>query len=159
MKIFKIKVVAVTLVFFSTSVFALQSFATSTKVEKVDGRFITKVVKPKKINLRTTCANAKYTLKAQSFKNKPPVFFVKVRFGTDKNITTVVLAEEISSKLKGSHFIENASYGCLNDMGGLGIHIPSMTEEHSDLFLQISGEGRIFKNFNQTGYSITNSGK
>lgn len=159
MKIYKSKVTVIITVFFSTSVLALQSFATSTKVQKVDGKFVTKVTNPKKVNLHTVCANAKYTLKAQSFKNKPPVFFGKVKFGTDKNITTVYLDEEISSKLKSSHFIENANYGCLNDMGGLGIHIPSTTEEHSDLFLQISSEGRIFENFDQTGYSITNSEK
>jgi len=64
------------------------------------------------------------TLSSKSF-----AFFVKVRLGTGKNTTTVYLAEVISSKLESSHLIENAKYGCLNDRGGLGIHIPSINDK------------------------------
>lgn len=157
MKIYKINFLGIALAFFLSSTLSSKSFATSTKLEKVNGELVVKVTKPQRTSLRKTCASAKYTLKAQSFENKPPTFFVKVRLGTGKNTTTVYLAEVISSKLESSHLIENAKYGCLNDRGGLGIHIPSINDKHADLFLQVSNEGRVFKNFDQTGYTLESS--
>jgi len=145
------------LVVFAISTFAIEAHATNTKLEKVDGKYAVKDIKPTRTNLRLRCSNAKYTLKAQSFNNKMPSFFVKVRFGEDKNVTTVYLSEEISSYLKSSHLIENATYGCLTNSGGLGIHIPSSNNHHSDVFLQISSQGRVFQNFDQTGYTIAKS--
>ena len=155
MHLFQSKSLSILFALLLSSTLAVEAFATTTKVEIVDGKIVSKDIKPSRTNLRIICANAKYTLWAQSFGNKSPVFYVKVRFGAEKNVTTVHIGEEVSSKLKSSHLIENAEYGCLNDMGGLGIHIPSITDEHADLFLQISGEGRVFEKFDQTGYTIT----
>lgn len=141
----------------ASSIFGTKALATSTKVEKVEGKYVVKNVKPTRTNLRMKCGNAKYTLKAQSFDNKMPSFYIKVKFGEDKNLTTVYLSEEISSNLEDSHLIENATYGCLTNSGGLGIHIPSFNNDHSDVFLQISSQGRVFQNFDQTGYTIEKS--
>jgi len=155
MQIYRNKTLLILIALVSTVSFGGDAFATGTKVELVDGKIVSKEYKPSKISFHKSCANANYTLKAQSFNNKSPVFYVKVRFGADKNLTTIYVGDEISSKLKESHIIDSADYGCLNDNGGLGIHIPSTNQEHSDLFLQISGEGRVFQNFDQTGYTIT----
>ena len=142
--------IGATLLTFVTSITA---DATSRRLKKVDGKLVAVERTSGKTNINLTCDGANYFVLAQTFNNQDPKFYVAVNFGQGEKKTRIAISDELNDMIQSEHKVQEAKYGCLSGGGGLGMHIPSL-DESTDLFIQISEQGRVFQGFNETGYII-----
>jgi len=132
----------------------LYSSATGVSVKVGEDGKIYAVAKPASGRFSANCENLKVNLLAQQVTDQKPslIATVIIQNGDDKRALRLI--DELKDHIDENHSIINMRFGCLSGNGGAGIILESINAETENVFIQIDKYGRVFKGFNQTGYTL-----
>lgn len=145
--------------FFGTllaSIFFLPTFSSAsgyiTKIDK-NGK-ITASEATKYFRGTLKCGGVKAILSLDDIKGKKPsIMAVVVETDGSKTYPTRLISE-FDGFIESHHSMNDFEIGCLSGDGGIGMIFKSTDDTNENSFIQLDGSGRIFSNFNQTGFTL-----
>jgi len=125
---------------------------------KVDENGKTYVVEnPGRFSDTLTCGDLKAVLSLGEISGQKPSIMVVVITATGNDAvrpTPKRLISEFDEYVEDYHTISDFKIGCLTGDGGIGMIFQSSDPNMDASYVQLDKYGRLFSNFNQTGYTL-----
>ncbi|WP_189584939.1 hypothetical protein [Litorimonas cladophorae] len=119
-----------------------------------DGRYYA-VERPSSMQRRSAdCKGISVRMIAQLLHGRGTELFARIIVSDGANTRAFQLSDELNHLLDESHALKNMELGCLSGDGGVGLILHSTQGVSHNAHIQIDRDGRVFTNFDQTGFKL-----